>query len=338
MVSERRRKSVSSSTSSGEIFETITLKGQLNNFNFDVITFARETSQRPLHALMGAIFTFQNYFETFKICRAKFKRFCKRVESSYNKDLPYHNAEHAADVVNSTSVLLFSMGLGKNLTPVQSMAAIIAAAVHDMHHPGRSNKFLIQTHHPLAILYNDRAVLEQMHVAEAFKVLRTPHHDILSNLSNEMYVEFRKLVIHAVLATDLKEHFDTITRIRSLKPDSPLIAQENSVLIVEVAIKVADVGHSAKSWDLHLQWSKRIEEEFYLQGDEEKALGMEISPFHDRKDGRIASNQQGFFKFICMPLFESFTTAFPEFRPCLKQAKKNLTRWHKIETGELALE
>ena len=50
-------------------------------------------------------------------------------------------------------------------------AALVAAAVHDVDHPGRSNHFLIETSDDLAVLYNDNSVLENHHLAVAFKIM-----------------------------------------------------------------------------------------------------------------------------------------------------------------------
>ena len=52
------------------------------------------------------------------------------------------------------------------------MAALIAAAVHDVDHPGVSNQFLVAIRHDLAIMYNDISVLENHHVATAFRTLQ----------------------------------------------------------------------------------------------------------------------------------------------------------------------
>ena len=54
----------------------------------------------------------------------------------------------------------------------QVMAALVAAAVHDVDHPGVTNLFLVAIRHELAIMYNDISVLENHHVATAFRALQ----------------------------------------------------------------------------------------------------------------------------------------------------------------------
>jgi len=43
--------------------------------------------------------------------------------------------------------------------------------IHDFRHFGYNNPFLINSQHKLAIKYNDKSVLENFHVAEAFKII-----------------------------------------------------------------------------------------------------------------------------------------------------------------------
>ena len=55
----------------------------------------------------------------------------------------------------------------------------------------------------IALMYNDRSVLENFHLSSAFQVLRKEDCNIINNLSNDEYKEFRSLVIEMVLATDM---------------------------------------------------------------------------------------------------------------------------------------
>lgn len=60
-----------------------------------------------------------------------------------------------------------------------------------------------------AVLYNDRSVLENHHAAAAWNLFMShPEYNFLVNLDHVEFKRFRFLVIEAILATDLKKHFD----------------------------------------------------------------------------------------------------------------------------------
>ena len=67
-----------------------------------------------------------------------------------------------------------------------------------------TNDYLIASGHELSILYNDRAPLENHHIAAAFGLLRRPELNFLAALSRAEQAKFRKKVIDLVLATDMK--------------------------------------------------------------------------------------------------------------------------------------
>lgn len=66
--------------------------------------------------------------------------------------------------------MLLSLTQQQSLDPIDEVAALIAATVHDVDHPGRTNSFLCNAGSELAILYNDTAVLESHHAALAFQI------------------------------------------------------------------------------------------------------------------------------------------------------------------------
>jgi hypothetical protein len=67
-------------------------------------------------------------------------------------------------------------------------AVILAAAVHDLGHPGVNNAFLVRTRDPQALTYNDRSVNEMMHASLAFKLAAdNPGLNIFARFSEAEY-------------------------------------------------------------------------------------------------------------------------------------------------------
>uniref|UniRef100_A0A8B9I159 Phosphodiesterase n=1 Tax=Astyanax mexicanus TaxID=7994 RepID=A0A8B9I159_ASTMX len=202
-----------------------------------------------------------------------------------------------------------------NVPALELMALYVAAAMHDYDHPGRTNAFLVATNAPQAVLYNDRSVLENHHAAAAWSLfLSQPEFNFLSNLDHVEFKRFRFLVIEAILATDLKKHFDFLAEFNAKVNDvnSPGIDWTNEndrLLVCQVCIKLADINGPAKERSLHLKWTEGIVNEFYEQGDEEAGLGLPISPFMDRSTPQLAKLQESFITHIVGPLCNSYDAA-----------------------------
>ncbi|XP_075878277.1 cGMP-inhibited 3',5'-cyclic phosphodiesterase 3B isoform X2 [Nelusetta ayraudi] len=205
--------------------------------------------------------------------------------------------------------------LAWNIPALELMALYVAAAMHDYDHPGRTNAFLVATNAPQAVLYNDRSVLENHHAASAWNLyLSRPEFNFLVNLDHVEFKRFRFLVIEAILATDLKKHFDFLAEFNAKVNDvnSPGIDWTNEndrLLVCQVCIKLADINGPAKVRDLHLKWTEGIVNEFYEQGDEEARLGLPISPFMDRSSPQVAKLQESFITHIVGPLCNSYDAA-----------------------------
>ena len=60
-----------------------------------------------------------------------------------------------------------------------------------------------------------------------------------------------------------------------------------------MGLKCADVGHLAAGWEVHKRWVACLEEELFLQGDQERALHVNVSPLMDRSKNGITKSQAG---------------------------------------------
>ncbi|XP_034001944.1 cGMP-inhibited 3',5'-cyclic phosphodiesterase A-like isoform X1 [Trematomus bernacchii] len=199
---------------------------------------------------------------------------------------------------------------------LELMALYVAAAMHDYDHPGRTNAFLVATSAPQAVLYNDRSVLENHHAASAWNLFMSrPEFNFLVNLDHGEFKRFRFLVIEAILATDLKKHFDFLAEFNAKVGDDPSTGidwsnENDRLLVCQMCIKLADINGPLKCKELHLQWTEGIVNEFYEQGDEESSQGLPISPFMDRAAPQLAKLQESFITHIVGPLCNSYDSAF----------------------------
>jgi len=91
------------------------------------------------------LFQSRDLLKTFLIPPKTFITFMMTLEDHYVKDNPFHNSMHAADVTQSTHVLLNTPALESVFTPLEIMAALFAATIHDVDHPGLTNQFLINS-------------------------------------------------------------------------------------------------------------------------------------------------------------------------------------------------
>lgn len=255
-----------------------------------------------------------------------------KLESGYNKN-PYHNACHAADVLHSQLFFILQSPLSKNLNQLDIVSCIISALGHDIGHPSLTNRFLVNNCDEIAITYNDGSVLENMHAAKTFGILRSPGTEVLKLLNNEDWLKCRKMIIEMILETDMSKHFEILgkfrTRVISLS-NMDVAVFEDKCQVLGMALKCADIGHSAKDYDLHEKWSMLVCEEFFRQGDIEKARGQAVSMYCDRESTDIPKSQSGFIKNICIPLYEVWafylkSESVNKF--CLEQLKKNLEFW-----------
>merc|ERR1719384_3096636 len=120
-----------------------------------------------------------------------------------------------------------------------------------------------------------------------------------------------------VLATDMAKHPKYMQKLSRMgeeeaarhggtaAPTTPTAAGKQTALeqklfMLETVIRAADVSNPCKPREIMLGWASRICEEFWAQGDEERRLGLQISPMCDRESGMttVPKTQLSFINFI----------------------------------------
>uniref|UniRef100_A0A8C2ZUV2 Phosphodiesterase n=1 Tax=Cyclopterus lumpus TaxID=8103 RepID=A0A8C2ZUV2_CYCLU len=286
----------------------------LNKWGLNIFTVSEYSHNRPLTCIMYAIFQERDLLKTFKIPMDTFVAYMMTLEDHYHSDVAYHNSLHAADVAQSTHILLSTPALDAVFTDLEILAAIFAAAIHDVDHPGVSNQFLINTNSELALMYNDESVLENHHLAVGFKLLQEDNCDIFQNIPKKQRQSLRKMVIDMVLATDMSKHMSLLADLKTMVEtkkvtSSGVLLLDNytdRIQVLRNMVHCADLSNPTKSLELYRQWTDRIMDEFFHQGDRERERGMEISPMCDKHTASVEKSQVGFIDYIVHPLWETW--------------------------------
>jgi len=354
------------------------LLDQAGTLSFDALTFA-EVVETPLFVIFASL---EQRLRLIKQVRdlgqvdnaaefhGRLMHFMDKVGQLYHDANPYHSRAHAADVVMTLEWFFRSEYVKACTSPLDHLMSLIGAAIHDVGHPGQNNMFHQKTLSPLAIRYNDRSVLESMHVSLSFEVMqgdaacdwfgllpadfRKPAaqgqaQDAGVGVNLKQYV--RKALVQMILSTDMGKHAKTVQDLKvfveeqaepSQSPDEghqneeTQLALEKKLLTLDVILHAADLSNPAKPGDIVLKWTRRVLAEFWAQGDEEKRLGLPLSPLCDREAEQwaVPKGQLGFINFVVLPLYTPLRSLIPEVQEALDNLKRTVAFWEERDKAK----
>ena len=288
----------------------------------------------------------------------KLEPFLVSVANQYLTSTLYHNSLHGADITQ-TICLFFNNSNAEEVCHTQAidlLSIIIAALGHDIGHPGLTNTFQINSSSEIAITYNDSSCLENFHLTTLFKTIRKDETNIFEKLSSQDYKKIRKRMISEILATDMAIHGKVLNNIRSKIPDYLLqerndkeennnnikkfelisdinneeTTNEEKQALFDYFIHSADLGHNTKIFDISLKWVELLSNEFWLQGDKERKMNLNISFLCDRDTTNVPKSQVGFIGGFIIPTYNYLVVMFPTLSYTIENAKNNLNRWQKL--------
>ena len=94
-------------------------------------------------------------------------------------------------------------------------------------------------------------------------------------------------------------------------PDKIAADGRDVTMFLANALHAADIGSTAKPSETYYRWMQGVFAEFFAQGDAQRELGLEVTPFMDRTSASIPKAQQGFLKYICQPIFTAMAQPLP---------------------------
>lgn len=262
--------------------------------------------------------------------------FLLKIEKLYQK-VPYHNVDHAVDVLMATEVLLNqveSSKIGLNFTDHERFITLLAAACHDVGHPSVNNTFVSKQNSAdktflTFVSPEGNGLLEKCHYRIAMKILKDCDlEDDMKKLGNHSNY-FTELFNQLIMATDMSNHKDQMKGLTLLQEKvhkeignsskfdrlklnhmwnkSSNKIQSERFMLLGVILHLADLSNPLKQFQDAYEWALRVCREFYRQGDAERHLFGKVSiPTFDRVKTNVESCQIGFINFIVLPMVEAW--------------------------------
>ncbi|XP_075753261.1 high affinity cAMP-specific and IBMX-insensitive 3',5'-cyclic phosphodiesterase 8A isoform X2 [Pelodiscus sinensis] len=324
-------------------------------WDFNIFELEAATHKRPLVYLGLKMFARFGICEFLNCSESTLRSWLQVIEANYHSSNSYHNSTHSADVLHATAYFLSKERVKQTLDPIDEVAALIAATVHDVDHPGRTNSFLCNAGSELAILYNDTAVLESHHAALAFQLTtRDDKCNIFKNMERNEYRTLRQAIIDMVLATEMTKHFEHVNKfVNSInKPlaaleengsnngdgdsvKNVLTSPENRILIKRMLIKCADISNPCRPLEQCIEWAGRISEEYFAQTDEEKRQNLPVvMPVFDRNTCSIPKSQISFIDYFITDMFDAWD-AFADLPNLMQHLDNNFKYWKGLDDKKL---
>jgi hypothetical protein len=311
--------------------------------DFNIFELKKIVGQSNVLPLMGRVILETFGLKDDKIINvSKLETFLNTVSSQYLTTTLYHNNMHGADVTQTISLFFLNSNAEKmfQTTVLDLLSIFIAALGHDLGHPGLTNNFHVNASTELAITYNDASCLENFHCCKLFTILKKDETNIFEKLTVNDYKDIRKRMISEILATDMFYHKKVMTMIQSQLPqikndkfeftdDKDTMKKEQQSLL-DFFIHSADLAHNTKLFNISLKWVELLSEEFWLQGDKEKSMGLTVSFLCDRKDTNVPCSQVNFIRGFILPTFDVLIKIFPTLSYTVENANNNINEWQKL--------
>ena len=318
--------------------------------DFDIFEFKSKVGYRNVLPLMcHCILKTLGLADNRIINLSKLEAFLFSISDNYKESTLYHNSLHGADVTQTLCVFFINTNAEQicESSVLDLLGMIISAMGHDLGHPGLTNNFHINASTELALTYNDSSCLENYHCSYLFNILKKDETNIFAKLNVENYKNIRKRMISQILATDMANHGEVMSLIRTkikLYKEQEAVSNEQFILLsgnektkfdeqqvlFNYLIHMADLGHNCKKYDISKQWVKILCEEFWIQGDKEKSLGIPVSFLCDRDKIDVPASQVNFLKGFIISSFDSLAEMFPILEYTMDNAKNNIKEWQKL--------
>lgn len=301
------------------------LMNQMSTLNFNA-------QDQPDEDLVRMVFTNIINFgicETLNCSNEVMVKFLNEIRLLYT-DNPYHNWNHACDVIQFLVYELKTIDKKELFTPLEIAGLFIAALCHDAGHDGYTNSFNIRARTPLGILFKGQSACEMLHCSLLAHVCSNRECNIFEKLSHPELTIIWDLIISLILATDITTSGKVVDEASTVLQhgNCDFSERETRYAALKILLLSANISNVARPFETAIRWCDSLTDEYFKQGDTEKAIGLDFtSPYNDRTQPNKPGLEATFIEMQCMPILKLLTTLFPKLSPVYEAVCENLNQW-----------
>lgn len=276
------------------------LARQVYRWDFNVFEFADRAAGRPLYNVTLALLEDQGLLDGWLLDRPKVEAYLTAVEGLYQAN-PYHNKTHAADVTQTSGIIMCSLVYNDK-------------SVNEMMHASLAFK-----------LAHDNAELN------LFERFSEAEFELVRKLVLEMVLS-TDMDVHFAL---LKRFEDAL----AAAPDVRTWASvEQRSLLFQMLVHLADLANPSRPWPLALTWAEWVVTESIAQGKREAAAGVAVSDMCNASKVCMPAAQLFFIERFMQPTLEVFRAAAPSFYAmALPWLRDTQSRWATFKAAGVKL-
>merc|ERR1719272_1248393 len=113
-------------------------------------------------------------------------------------------------------------------------------------------------------------------------------------------------------------------------PDIIEVLQNNTQLTLNALLHCSDVGNPMKPWDIAQRLAHLCVDEFFAQGDREKAAGIPVQMLNDRDKVNRPNSQIGFIEFVIAPFAIAMVNLWPPLDDLADNLGQNIIKWYDV--------
>ena len=114
------------------------------------------------------------------------------------------------------------------------------------------------------------------------------------------------------------------------------VSEHDKLFVMGMAVHAADLSNPTKNWTAQYKWAIMVNEEFFLQGEDQRREGQIVTNFCDRTTINIARAQRGFMEMYVLgkPENPQFLVEWAKFLPKtqkgLERCRENYKTWESL--------